>query len=241
VTAFFAVAPKIAAMALLVRVLFGPFGGMAGDWQQIIVLLSALSMVLGAFAAINQSNIKRLMAYSSIGHVGYALIGLATGDQAGVTAIALYLTIYLFMTVGTFGCILCMRRQGKMVEAIDDLAGLGHSHPRLSLALLIFMFSMAGIPPLAGFFGKLYIFMAAIDAGLVTLAVIGVLSSVVGAFYYIRIVKIMYFDDPVGHFDLPVGRRLVSVLSLSAIVTVVFFVFLAPVLEMADAAAAALF
>jgi len=241
VTAFFAVAPKIAALALLLRVMHGPFEAMAGQWQQIIVLLSILSMLLGAFAAINQRNIKRLMAYSSIGHVGYALIGLAAGGQPGVTAIALYLAIYLVMTVGTFGCILCMRRQGRMVEEIADLAGLGRSHPRLALALLVFMFSMAGIPPLAGFFGKLYIFMAAIDAGLVTLAIIGVLASVVGAFYYIRIVKVMYFDDPVGEFDLPVGRRLTSVITITGIATVAFLLVLAPVLRMADAAAAALF
>jgi NADH-quinone oxidoreductase subunit N len=241
VTAFFAVAPKIAAMALLLRVMLGPFEAMADEWRQIIVLISILSMALGAFAAINQRNIKRLMAYSSIGHVGYALIGLAAGGKAGVTAIALYLTIYLVMTVGTFGCILCMRRQGEMVEGIDDLAGLGRSHPRMALALMIFMFSMAGIPPLAGFFGKLYIFMAAIDAGLVTLAVIGVVTSVVGAFYYIRIIKVMYFDDPAHEFERPIGRRLSTVLTVTALITALFFVVLAPVLEMADAAAASLF
>ena len=241
VTAFFAVAPKIAAIALLLRVMLGPFEAMADDWRQIIVLLSVLSMALGAFAAINQSNIKRLMAYSSIGHVGYALIGLAAGGRAGVTAITLYMTIYLAMTLGTFGCILCMRRKAGMVEEIDDLAGLGRSHPRIALALLIFMFSMAGIPPMAGFFGKLYIFMAALDAGLVSLAVIGVLTSVVGAFYYIRIVKVMYFDDPAGEFEHPIGRRLSSVLSVTALFTAVFVLLLAPILEIAEAAAASLF
>lgn len=241
VTAFFAVAPKIAAIALLLRVMFGPFEAMFDEWRQIIILISILSMTLGAFAAINQKNIKRLMAYSSIGHVGYVLIGLAAGGREGVTAIALYLTIYLIMTVGTFACILCMRRQGKMMEEIDDLAGLGRSHPRMALAMLIFMFSMAGIPPLAGFFGKLYIFMAAIDAGLIALAVIGVVTSVVGAFYYIRIVKVMYFEDPVHDFDLPFGRRMTSVLSITALLTALFFIFLSPVLDMADAAAASLF
>ncbi|MGH7093103.1 MAG: NADH-quinone oxidoreductase subunit NuoN, partial [Stellaceae bacterium] len=181
VTAFFSVAPKMAALALFVRVMVEPFGGLLAEWRQIIVFLSVASMILGAVAAIAQTNIKRLMAYSSIGHVGYALIGLAVGTQSGIRGLLVYMAIYLFMNVGTWAVILCMRRQGQMVENITDLAGLSRSQPGLALALAIFMFAMAGIPPTAGFFSKLYIFLAAIDAHLNGLAVIGVLTSVVGA------------------------------------------------------------
>ena len=240
VTAFFSVAPKIAALVLFLRVMLDPFGGLFAEWRQIIWAISVASMVLGAVAAINQRNIKRLMAYSSIGHVGYALIGLAAGSAAGVRGILVYLSIYLFMNVGTFAVILCMRRAGKMVEGIEDLAGLSRTHPGLALALGIFMFSMAGIPPLAGFFAKFYIFMAAIDAGLPVLAVIGVLASVVGAFYYLRIVKLMYFDEPKGSFDAP-GRELQAVVLLSALVILFFFAWPNPLVNAADAVAAALF
>jgi len=240
VTAFFAVAPKIAAIGLFLRVMIGPFDGMIADWRQVIVVISMLSMVLGALAAISQTNIKRLMAYSSIGHVGYALMGLAAGGRSGVTAVLVYMTIYLVMNIGTFACILSMRRQGSMVEGIDDLAGLGKTNPRMALALLIFMFSMAGIPPLAGFFGKLYVFMAAIQAGLVALAVVGVVASVVGAYYYVRIVKVMYFDEAGEAFDTPIGKGIAAVLTVTAVVTLLFFVGLSPVVDIADAAAASL-
>ena len=242
VTAFFAVAPKIAAMALFIRVLIYPFGDLIAQWQQIIWFISVASMVLGAFAAINQRNIKRLMAYSSIGHVGYALIGLAAGSEAGVRGILVYMAIYLFMNIGTFAVILCMRRQGKLVEGIEDLAGLSRSQPALALALAIFMFSMAGIPPLAGFFAKFYVFLAAINAGLYVLAVIGVVTSVVGAYYYLRIVKIMYFDEPVAAaFDSHIPRELQAVLVVSALVILLFFIFPGPIVAAADAATAALF
>ena len=172
-----------------------------------MVFISIASMLLGAFAAIGQTNIKRLLAYSSIGHVGYALVGLAAGTPRGVYSVLVYMAIYLVMTVGTFGCVLLMRRHGRAVEAIDDLAGLASTQPLLAAALAVFMFSLAGIPPLAGFFAKLYVFMAAIDAGLVPLAVIGVLASVVGAYYYLRIVKVMYFDEAREAFDRPIGRE----------------------------------
>ena len=241
VTAFFSVAPKIAALMLFVRVMVEPFGGLLGEWRQIIWALSVASMVLGAVAAINQQNIKRLMAYSSIGHAGYALIGLAAGTAAGVRGILVYMAIYLFMNIGTFAVILCMRRQGKAVERIDDLAGLSRTHPGLALALGIFMFSMAGIPPLAGFFAKIYIFLAAIDSGLYTLAVIGVLASVVGAFYYLRIVKLMYFDEPKGAFDRPFGGEVQTVILVAALVIMFFFVWPNPLVNGADAVAAALF
>src|SRR6202140_2601908 len=212
VTAFFAVAPKVAALALLVRFMIEPFGPLVGEWRQIIVFLSIASMVLGAVAAIAQTNIKRLMAYSSIGHVGFALIGLAAATPNGIRGVLVYMAIYLFMNLGTMTVILCMRQKGRMLEGIADLSGLGRTQPGLALALGIFMFGLAGIPPTAGFFPKLYVFLAAIDAHLVGLAVIGVVASVVGAFYYLRIVKVMYFDEPVGAFDRHIAPELKWVL-----------------------------
>ncbi|MEO5373073.1 MAG: NADH-quinone oxidoreductase subunit NuoN [Alphaproteobacteria bacterium] len=241
VTAFFAVAPKVAAMAMLMRVMMGPFGGMAAQWQQIVVFLSVGSMVLGAFAAINQTNIKRLMAYSSIGHVGYALIGLAVGNVAGIRGVLVYLAIYVFMNMGVFAVILSMRQKGRLAEDIEDLSGLSRTNPMMALALAILMFSMAGIPPMAGFFGKLYIFVAAVEAKMFTLAVIGVLSSVVGAFYYLRIIKVMYFDEPAEAFDKPVGRAVGLVLAGSSLFILFFFLYPAPLLTGAGSAAAALF
>ena len=241
VTAFFAVAPKIAALALFIRIMVGPFGDLAAQWQQIIVFVSVASMVLGAFAAINQRNIKRLMAYSSIGHVGYALIGLAVGNEAGVRGILIYLTIYLVMNVGTFACILAMRKGDRMVEDIDDLAGLGKTHPMLAAAMTLFMFSMAGIPPLAGFFGKLYVFLAAIEAELYGLAVIGVITSVVGAFYYLRIIRIMCFDDVDEPLDKPVDKEIGIIMTLASLIIVLFFIYPGPVVTRAATAAASLF
>ncbi|MDP6707080.1 MAG: NADH-quinone oxidoreductase subunit NuoN, partial [Alphaproteobacteria bacterium] len=240
VTAFFAVAPKIAALALFIRAMIGPFNTVTADWQQIIVFISIASMVLGAFAAIGQTNIKRLMAYSSIGHVGYALIGLAAGTAEGVRATLVYLAIYLAMNVGTFACILCMRRREGMVEGIADLAGLDRTNRPLALVLMIFMFSMAGVPPAAGFFGKFYVFLAAIHAELYWLAVIGVLASVVGAFYYLRIVKIMYFDDPAEPFVSPIRVEMKAILAAAGLFIVFFALYPAPLLDSAGAAAAAL-
>ena len=240
VTAFFATAPKAAAMALFVRVMMGPFGEFVAQWQQIIVVISIASMVLGAFAAINQTNIKRLMAYSSIGHMGFALIGLAAGTQAGVRGLVFYIAIYLVMNLGTFACILCMRQKDVMVEGIEDLKGLSKTNPMLALAMFIFMFSMAGIPPMAGFMAKLYVFMAAIQAGLYGLAVIGVLASAVGAFYYLRIVKFMYFDEPAEALDRPIGREMTFVVTVTGAAILIFFVVPGPLLESATAAASAL-
>jgi NADH-quinone oxidoreductase subunit N len=241
VTAFFAVAPKIAAIALFLRVMLEPFGDLIDEWRQVIIVISVGSMVLGAFAAIAQRNVKRLMAYSSIGHVGYALIGLAAGSEAGLHGILVYMAIYLAMTVGTFACILCMRRNGRMVENIGDLSGLAKTHPGVALALLVFMFSLAGIPPMAGFFGKLYIFLAAIDAELYTLAVIGVVSSVVGAFYYLRIIKIVYFDENEAPLDKQTDRPLRLVITVAGLAILLFFIWPGPVVETAAQAAAALF
>ncbi len=240
VTAFFAAAPKVAALALFARVLLEPFGALADEWRQIVVFLSIASMVLGAFAAIRQTNIKRLMAYSSIGHVGYALVGLAAGGVDGARGLVIYLAIYLTMTIGAFGCILAMRRRGRMVEGIADLAGLGRDRPLLAAALAILMFSMAGIPPLAGFFGKLYVFLAAVDAGLYVLAVIGVLTSVVAAFYYVRIVKLMYFDPSEEAFDRPLEREVGLVVAGASVLVLLFFVYPTPLVAGAATAAAAL-
>ena len=241
VTAFFAVGPKIAAMALFCRALLSPFGDIAADWQQIIIVISALSMLLGAFAAIAQNNIKRLMAYSSIGHVGYALVGLATGTEEGVRGILVYLAIYLAMNVGTFACILSMRHRETLVEGVSDLAGLAKTHPMMAFLLAGFMFSLAGVPPLAGFFGKFYIFMAAINAKLYALAILGMLSSVVSAYYYLRIVKIMYFDEADEPLAKPLRTELSAVMGITGLFTMLFFVYPAPLLAAAQAAAKALF
>ncbi len=239
VTAFMSTAPKVAGIALLLRVMMTPFGHLAAEWQQVIVLVSVLSMALGAFAAISQHNIKRLMAYSSIGHVGYALIGLAAGSAVGLRGVLIYMLTYVFMNAGTFGCILAMRRRGHLVEEISDLAGLARNDPLLAFAFAIFMFSMAGIPPFAGFWGKYFIFAAAVQSGMWTLAVLGVLLSVVGAFYYIRIIKVMYFDEAKEAFDLrPASLSLV--VGIGAVFTTFFFVVPAPFVAAATLAVKAL-
>ena len=240
VTALFAIAPKVAAVALLLRVMIEPFGDLIAQWQQVIVLISIFSMVLGAFAAMVQTSIKRLMAYSSIGHMGFLLVGIAAGNESGVSGVLIYLFVYLFMNVGTFACILSMRQQGRYVEGIGDLSGLSKTHPMMAFALLIFLFSMAGIPPLAGFFGKWYVFMAAIESGLYALAIIGVLASVVGAFYYLRIIKIMYFDEADEPLDAEIGGEMRVVMLVTAAVTLLFFVLPAPIVATARAAASAL-
>jgi NADH-quinone oxidoreductase subunit N len=240
VTAFFAAAPKLAAMALLVRVVISAFPAITMEWQQIVVFLAIASMALGSFAAIGQRNIKRLMAYSSIGHMGYALVGLAAGTAEGVQGVIIYLAIYLVMTLGMFACILAMRRDGKMVEQIDQLSGLSRTKPLMALAMAVLLFSLAGIPPLAGFFAKFYVFLAAIESGLYVLAVIGVLLSVVGAFYYLRIVKIMYFDDPVERFE-PMPATLATILGVSGVFILLYFVYPAPLVAAAEIAAKSLF
>jgi NADH-quinone oxidoreductase subunit N len=240
VTAFMSTAPKVAAMALLLRVLEMPFGHLGGAWQQLIVLVSIASMLLGALAAIGQTSIKRLMAYSSIGHMGYALIGLAVGTQAGIQGVMIYLVTYVFMSAGVFACVIAMRRRGIALEKIADLSGLARTDPMLALAFAIFMFSMAGIPPFSGFFGKLYVFYAAVQAGYWALAVIGVLTSVIGAYYYLRVIKVMYFDDSQPAFDIR-PPSLSFVAGIGALVTTLFFVFPAPVIAAAQAAASALF
>ena len=240
ITAFMAAAPKMAAMALTVRVTMEAFAPISPDWQQIIVFISIASMLLGSFAAIGQRNIKRLMAYSSIGHMGFALVGLAANSATGVRGVVLYMAIYLAMTLGTFAVILAMRRKEGNVENIDDLAGLSTTHPLMALVLTIMMFSLAGIPPLAGFWAKWYVFLAAINSGLYALSVIGVLASVVGAYYYLRIIKIMWFDEAVGSF-VPVAGELRLVLGVSAAFTLLYVLIGGPLGNMAQAAAMSFF
>jgi NADH-quinone oxidoreductase subunit N len=239
VTALLGSAPKVAAIALLLRVMIGPFGHLLPQWQLLVEIISIASLVVGALAPLMQTSIKRLMAYSSIGHVGYALMGVAAGTASGTSGTLIYLATYLFMTLGSFGVIIAMRRQGRSVEKITDLAGLGRNDGGLALAMTIFMLSMAGVPPLSGFFGKLYVFLAAIQSGLWTLAVIGVITSVIGAYYYMRIIKIMYFDAPVSVFD----RRTPSlsfVVAASGIATVFFILVAGPLTAAAQAAASAI-
>ncbi len=240
VTAFFAAAPKVAGIAMFVRASIVAFPGIADQWQQIVVFVSIASMVLGAFAAIGQKNIKRLLAYSSIGHMGFALVGLAAGTADGVQGVLVYMTIYVVMTLGTFACVLSMRRDGGMVENISDLSGLTRTHPTMAFFLAMLLFSLAGIPPLAGFFAKFYVFLAAIEAGLYVLAVIGVLASVVGAYYYLTIVKIMYFDAAAKPFhSMPPLLRVV--LGLTGLANLLFFAYPGPLLGAATAAAKSLF
>jgi NADH-quinone oxidoreductase subunit N len=239
VTAFFATAPKVAAVALMMRVLAGPFGDLSAQWGQVIWVVAAGSMILGGFAAIGQRNIKRLMAYSSIGHVGYALMGLAVMNDAGYRGVLVYMAIYVVMNLGTFAVLVAMRRQGRALEEVDDLAGLGRTDPAMAMWMAVFMFSMAGIPPLAGFFGKLYVFLAAVQAGFWTLAVIGILTSVVASYYYLRIVKVMYFDAPAGALDAR-PASLTVVMTGTGLLTLLFFLFPAALIGAAQVAVSAL-
>jgi NADH-quinone oxidoreductase subunit N len=240
VTAFFASAPKVAALAVFTRVVLTAFPGIVPEWQQILVFVSIASMALGSFAAIGQRNIKRLMAYSSIGHMGFALVGLAAGTQEGAQGVLVYIAIYVAMTLGTFAIILAMKRNGQSVETIADFSGLPRTNPLLAFFLAMLLFSLAGIPPLAGFFAKFYVFLAAIQAGLFTLSVVGVLSSVVGAFYYLSIVKVMYFDEPAGAVD-PMRSELRMVLAVAGLFNILFFIYPAPLVNAATIAAKSLF
>jgi NADH-quinone oxidoreductase subunit N len=240
VTAFFAAAPKVAGIAMFVRAAVMAFPGITSQWQQIVVFVAIASMALGSFAAIGQRNFKRLMAYSSIGHMGFALVGLAAGTSEGVQGVLIYVAIYVTMTLGIFAVILSMRRSTGMVESIDQLAGLARTNPTMAFFLAMLLFSMAGVPPLAGFFAKFYVFLAAIKAGLYALAVIGVVTSVVGAYYYLAIVKLMYFDEPAGQFE-RMPNELRVVLAICGLFNIFFFVYPAPLVGIASAAAHSLF
>jgi len=225
VTSYFALIPKIAALTVFIRFMYVPFVNVMDQWQLILVFLSIGSMILGATAAIGQNNLKRLMAYSSIGHMGYALAGLSTGTVSGVQSSIIYLLIYLIMNLGAFGCILLLKRENIYYEDINDLSGISKNNPTLALTFLIIFISLAGIPPLAGFFAKLYIFMAVIESNMYTLAIIGLLTTVISAFYYLRIIKIIYFDKPKKIFDTNVSWKLKIPLILSTTFLILYFVY----------------
>ena len=238
VTAFFASAPKVAALAITARFLMEPLAGLVVQWQQITIAASVGSMVVGAIAALRQTNIKRLLAYSSIGHVGYLLLGISSGSLAGAQSVLIYLLVYIVMTAGMFGAVLQLKRAGKLVEALDDLKGLASRQPVMAAVISLFMLSMAGIPPFAGFFAKFYVFLAIMEKGFYWLAVVGVLSSVVAAFYYLKIIKLMYFDEvkePLDAFEIPFGHKLV--IGASAIVTLLLFLCPTPLIQIAREAA----
>ena len=225
VTTFFAIVPKIAALAVFIRFLYVPFINVIGQWQMIIIFISLASMIFGAVAAIGQTNIKRLMAYSSIGHMGYALAGLATASNVGIQGTVIYLSIYLLMNLGIFSCIFMMRRKNIFYEDIQDLSGLSKNHPIISFCLLVLLFSLAGIPPLAGFFAKLYVFMAVIKVEMYTLAIMGLITTVISAFYYLRIIKIIYFDESKETFEIDQNFGLRISLALSTIIILVYFIY----------------
>lgn len=231
VTAFFAIAPKIAAMTLFLRLTYAMLAPVPESWQQVTIALAVLSMVIGALGAIMQTELKRLMAYSSIAHMGYALVGLSAAIPAGISAVMVYLAIYVFSAIGVFAVILTLARDGVPVHKIADLKGFSRSHPVHAACMMIFMFSMAGIPPLGGFFGKWFAFLAAVEAGLVVLAVIGVLASVVGAFYYLRIVKVMYIDELESPLDEANEGINNLVIGLSAAIVVLFIFVVGPLRE----------
>ena len=232
ITSFFSIAPKIAALTVFIRFLYVPFINVFDQWQIIIVFISVASMLLGAVAAIGQKNLKRLMAYSSIGHMGYALAGLTTGTNNGIQSSIAYLVIYLIMNLGIFSLMFMMKRKNIFYENIEDLSGLSKNHPLMSLSLLILLFSLAGIPPLAGFFAKFYIFMSIIQAKMYFLAVIGLLTTVVSAFYYLRIIKIAYFDEPKESFEIEKNYGLKVSLFLSTFIILLYFIYPSILLEL---------
>ena len=225
ITSFFSVVPKIAGIVVFIKFMYLPFREILNQWQYILVFMSIASMILGAVAAMGQTNIKRLMAYSSIGHIGYAIAGIAAGTQNGIKSTLVYISIYIVMNIGAFACILLMKREGKYIEEIKELSGLSKNHPLVSLGLLIILFSLAGIPPLAGFFAKFYIFMAVIESEMYTLAIVGLVTTVVSAFYYIRIIKVMYFDEPKKPFERNIDYRVHGPILISCILLVSFFLY----------------
>ena len=225
VTLFFTMVPKIAALTIFIRFLYVPFLNLIDQWQMILIFLSLASMIFGAVAAIGQTNLKRLVAYSSISHVGYALAGLATGSNEGIQSSVIYITIYILMNLGLFSCLLMMKRNNVYYEQIEDLSGLSKNHPLLSLSLLIILFSLAGIPPLAGFFAKFYIFKSVLEQSMFFLAIVGLLSTVVAAFYYLRLIKIMYFDKEKEKYDTDHGLWLKFSLGTSTLLILLYFIF----------------
>ena len=233
-------AAKVAAFALFIRAVIAPFPGVMHQWQQILVVVSVLSVVLGAVAAIGQTNIKRLLAYSSIGHVGYALLGLAAGTLGGIQGMLFYLAYYLITNLGMFACVAAMRRDGESVENISDLAGLSRTQPYFAFAFFILTLSLAGLPPFAGFAGKFLVFGAAMQAHLIWPAVINIVASVAGAFYYLRIVKVMYFDEPAQPFDRDMGWSVGVIATIATAFSLLFVVNTGRLLEFANTAAQSL-
>ena len=231
VTLFFTMVPKIAALTVFIRFLYVPFLNLIDQWQMIIIFLSIASMLFGAVAAIGQTNLKRLVAYSSIGHVGYALAGLATGSNDGIQSSVIYITIYIIMNLGLFSCLLMMKRNNEYYEDIEDLSGLSKNHPLLSLSFLVILFSLAGIPPLAGFFAKFYIFKSVLEQSMYFLAIVGLLSTVVAAFYYLRIIKVMYFDKEKEKFDTDHSLWLKFSLTTSTLLILIYFIFPSQLIE----------
>ena len=231
VTLFFTMVPKIAALTIFIRFLYVPFLNLIDQWQMIIIFLSIASMLFGAIAAIGQTNIKRLIAYSSIGHIGYTLSGLATGSNEGIQSSIIYISIYVVMNLALFSCLLMLKRNNQYFEDIEDLSGLSKNHPLLSLSLLVILFSLAGIPPLAGFFAKFYIFKAVIEQSMYFLAIVGLLSTVVAAFYYLRIIKIIYFDKEKEKYDEDHSLWLKFSLTFSTILILLYFIFPSQLIE----------
>ncbi len=225
VTLFFALVPKIAATCVFIRFLYVPFINMIDQWQMIIIFISIASMIFGAVAAIGQRNLKRLIAYSSIGHMGYSLAGISTGTIEGIQSSIIYITIYVIMNLALFCCLFMLRRNNNYFESIDDLSGLSKNHPILSLSLLIILFSLAGIPPMAGFFAKFYIFMSVIEQSMYFLAIIGLLSTVIAAFYYLRIIKIIYFDPSREKYETNHSFGLKVSLLISTIFILFYFIY----------------
>ena len=231
VTLFFTIVPKIAALTVFIRFLYVPFINLIDQWQMILIFLSIASMVFGAVAAIGQKNIKRLIAYSSISHIGYALAGLTTGTNEGIQSSVIYITIYFVMNLGLFSCLLMLKRNDQYYETLDDLSGLSKNHPLLSLSLLVILFSLAGIPPLAGFFAKFYVFMAVIEQSMYFLAIVGLLSTVIAAFYYLRIIKIIYFDQEKEKYDSDHSFWLKFSLTVSTILILIYFIFPSQIID----------
>ena len=234
VTLFFAIVPKIAALTVFIRFLYVPFLNLVDQWQMIVIFLSIASMLFGAVAAIGQTNIKRLIAYSSIGHIGYALAGLATVTNEGIQSSIVYISIYIIMNLAFFSCLLMLKRNNQYYEDLDDLSGLSKNHPLLSLSLLVILFSLAGIPPLAGFFAKFYIFKAVLEQSMYFLAIVGLLSSVIAAFYYLRIIKIIYFDEEKEKYDTDHSLWLKFSLTFSTILILLYFIFPSQLIEVAS-------
>jgi len=225
ITSYFAVVPKVAGLAVLIKFMLIPFSNILSEWQTIIVFISIASMILGAVAAISQKNIKRLLAYSSIGHIGYALAGVATGNISGYQSAIIYISIYVIMNIGIFSCLYLLKKDGEYKENISDLSGVSKKHPLLAISFLIILFSLAGIPPLGGFFAKFYVFSAVIEQKMFTLAIIGLLTTVISAFYYLKIIKIIYFDDSAITFDAVKNKKAQASIFISCSILLTFFLY----------------